>query len=147
LDFLSSRAVVVDLDAMQGSSNFATLLTGGVSLTGHAHLVGNSSDVQQHGYIDPHIYLLNLENVRASFLAFTATGSVSIGYSNGVFQLSVQPWQRLTLSFLGVVNVDVYGYVRSDGQFSFTGEASIGFNIPHTDIGGSVHGSLTFSNY
>ena len=80
-----------------------------------------------------------------SALGFTLSGTLDAQFDDGVFTINVPQNNPLTLSFFGLGQTTVYGYLSSNGQFSLTG--SIGFDLSDNS-GDSIYGnlSITISN-
>ncbi len=136
----SSGSLVVDASlSLQGS-----LGVGLFSISATPTLVINTGDVPSDG-IAPKTYEVALDNASLDLLGFSASGSLTVGVSNGVFEINVPSYHPLSVSFFGLGNFSAYGYIESNGQFSLTG--SVGFDLDdgHND---SLYGSIsvTISN-
>jgi hypothetical protein len=75
-------------------------------------------------------------NASINLWVFTLTGSITLGYTNGAFEIDIGPGPLsgpsalpLSLNFFNFVNFTVSGYIRSDGTFSISGSASINFSL------------------
>jgi pyrrolidone-carboxylate peptidase len=55
-------------------------------------------------------------------LGFEMQGDLSIGVQDGIFSIEIE---KLALNFFNVIDVDVSGYIRSNGQFKFRGEVNL----------------------
>ena len=85
---------------------------------------------------------------------FTLRGEVTLTYTNGYFEIAF----NLPLNFFNVVTVNISGYMRSNGQWSFTGTASfqfdfgplyfragIGLTLSNTGFSGYAYGAIGMS--
>ncbi|NQV35593.1 MAG: hypothetical protein HQ515_23060, partial [Phycisphaeraceae bacterium] len=73
------------------------------------------------------------------FDVFTATGDLAIGVQEGVLSIVVE---NLSISFFGIVDFGISGYIRSDGSFSLSGglnlNLTVGSGASEFGINGSV---------
>ena len=112
----------------------------GVTITGDFALVVNTggSSVTLNGRAIPgDTYLVEID-ATVRVLGFNMQGSLTLGEDQGVFGIEIQD---LSLDFFHFIDVNVDGYVRSNGQFLFQGEVSIDIGMgPFTLYGGVVVG-------
>jgi len=71
---------------------------------------------------------------------FEAKGSVTFSLNNGVLELSLN---NLRIDFFGVVNLEVDGYIRSDGSFSLTGKAAFHIGLGPLVLDGGIELTLS----
>jgi hypothetical protein len=132
--------LVVDTSLSLSNGNLGV---GFFSFTATPTLIVNTSPVSRAG-IAPATFEVSLQNATLNVLGLTASGTLTAGVSNGIFEIDVPSSNPLTVSFFGLGNVSIYGYLRSDGTFSLTG--GTGFDL--SDSIGELYGatSITISN-
>lgn len=113
-------AVQVLLDITEGIKGLGDFFT----LKGSFGLEINTTNRTIFG-VSPNTARVYVQGAKISILGFTISGSLSIGVVNNQFIIDVPESDPLTLDFFGFINVEVYGYIRGDGQFSITGSVSI----------------------
>ena len=104
----------------------SNLGVGILSISANPTLLINTSPVARNG-VAANTYEVALNNASVNILGLQASGTLIVGVSDGVFEIDVPASNPLNLSFFGLGNVGLSGYIRSDGHFSVSG--SVGFNL------------------
>jgi hypothetical protein len=125
-------------------------------VTGDAQLRVNTSPVNRYDACaspnGPHLIpgntaLVQLTNSRLETLGFTLTGSMSIGFEAGRFQIIVPDSNPLSLDFLGLTTIQFSGYLYDTGAFRLTALASFQWYTDATHWGGvEFAGGFTITN-
>ena len=117
----------------------ANLSTGFFTLSGSLDFQLNTTGSSRFG-VAPRTLLVRVTNVQLRILGLTLSGSLSIGWVNGSFEINIPSSSPLTVSVAGLVTVSVSGYIRQNGTFSITGSAQL--NLGRRDIVG-ISGTLS----
>ncbi|MEW6306850.1 MAG: choice-of-anchor Q domain-containing protein, partial [Verrucomicrobiota bacterium] len=95
---------------------------GSLVISGNLEMILNSTSVTRTGLngrmIPAHSFLVLITNAQVNaFDVFSATGSLSVGYHNGLLEIQVPEGAGgLALQFLGL-NLALSGFIRSNGEF------------------------------
>jgi Ca2+-binding RTX toxin-like protein len=138
--------IVIDANgfAAYGTLTFSMDFTV-VQVSGSANLKINtgSSPVTVNGVtINANTYKVTVDAHVTLFTIISARGEVSIGVENGVFEIAVN---KLKID-LYILEVEISGYIRSNGQFNLTGSLSIGDALSSGDWGITGGLSVSISN-
>ncbi|MEW6157768.1 MAG: PKD domain-containing protein [Verrucomicrobiota bacterium] len=158
-DAFGSGGFVVGLALTVAGDDYGLFSAGTIQVSGRVALLVNSSSVERYG-IAAGTYVARIESATVSFMGLVATGAVSIGLSEGVFTISIPASSPLKLNFFGFGELQLSGYLKSNGQFDLSASASAelsystSFSLTIGDIvgrislsgGASVSGSLRFNN-
>lgn len=125
-DATGPGGLVVDAHLAFSSGLGAGLL----AISANPELIINTSPVARNG-IAANTYEVALNNASVNILGLTASGSLTAGVSDGVFEIDVPASNPLNLNFFNLGHLGLSGFIRSDGHFSVTG--SVGF-----DLGSSI---------
>jgi len=118
-------------------------LAGFFTISGAFHLEINTSNATRDG-IDPQSFEIGVTNLVVNLFGFELSGSLTIGISSAGLSIDI-PAPGLTLDFFGLATLSVSGYLKTDGQFSFTATAGITIGNPNLfGVAGTI--SVTFSN-
>jgi hypothetical protein len=104
----------------------ANLGIGVFSVIATPTLIVNTTNVARSG-IAANTYEVALYNASLNFVGFQAGGTVIVGVNGGVFDIEIPSSNPITLSFFGLGSASLYGYIRSNGQYSLTG--ALGFDL------------------
>ena len=107
-----------------GPSQFSV---GGLTLMGQARLLINSTSQVLDGFA-PGTYQVVIEDANVGFLGFAASGTLRVGMAGGVFTISIPSNSPLTLDFLGLATLSLYGTIDSTGYYYLRADAHLGFS-------------------
>jgi len=93
--------------------------------------------------IDPNTYLVAIDATINLFGVVSAQGDVELGIDSGVFVIAVN---QLNINLLGL-NLDISGFIRSDGQFSLSGALLLDLTAGGFGIDGQVSVSISNSGF
>ncbi len=110
--------------------------------------------------VDRNTCRVYVSNANVTILGFTLSGSISIGFRNGKFEINIPISDPLRINLFGLAEFRFAGYIRSDGQFLINASAWISIGIPsvlqiganlyveikNSGFWGSLDGSLTLFN-
>ena len=139
-DALGSGGLVLNVDL--GAANFTN---GPAILNANARLIVNSSPVTRLG-ISGNTFQVSLTNTDLRMFGFQATGDISVGVSNGLFRIDVPSSAPLRLSFLTFGNLELSGFLASDGTFNLSADGSVNLLTEDGNWGVYVGGTIHFSN-
>ncbi len=88
--------------------------------------------------------LIAVTNLNIYLFGLSLTGTISIGISPAGLSINIPSSNPLSLNFLNIITLDVYGYLNPNGTFSFTATASLYLGNSLGSISGTF--SLTISN-
>ncbi len=118
-----------------------SLGVGALGISAGATLEINTSQEQEYAGVDPGTtFFLGLEG-QIHILAFDVDFKGSMSVIDDVFELRID---HAGLDFFGVFDVDVSGYIRSDGHFSITGSAHLGIDMGPLELNAGM--SVTLSD-
>ena len=88
-----------------------------------------------------------LNSAVISAFGFTLSGSVYAKASNGTYSITIPESDPLTLSFLDFGNLTAYGYIDSDGSFSFSVTAGFDRTVGPFELYGSVGATISNAGF
>lgn len=147
-----------DIHILTGDSQHAGLIVnaglslgtnfgyGPLSISANPTLLVNTTGSQNFG-VQPNTYQVELDNASFSVLGFQASGTLIVGVSNSVFSINVPTSNPVHVSFFGLGNIDISGYINSNGQFSLNGSIGFDFEAAGTGLYGSISASISNSGF
>ena len=97
--------------------------------------------------IPAHTVQVALKNAQIEAFGFTLTGSVYATASSGGFNITIPQSDPLTINFFNLATAGAYGYIDSDGDFSFTLTAGYDDTIGPFELYGSIGATISNAGF
>ncbi len=91
--------------------------------------------------------IFSLQNASIEAFGFHASGSLIATISNGGFDIDIPQSDPISLSFLGLGSMQIYGDINSDGDFSITGQISYDVSAGPFELYGGIGATIANTGF
>ena len=98
-------------------------------------------------YIDPNSFELAIIHASIDLFGFQTSGTLIAKASHGGFDIEIPQSDPLTLNFFGIAQMQIYGDINSDGNFSVTGNISYDVKLGPFELYGDLGATISNTGF